>query len=423
MPPDDGEPSQPTLTIDELAREAGTSRVYIESLIEAGAVVAAPDGSHDIEDVPRVRLASALADGGFDPDYLMAAIRSGALQLDWVTRLGTGARLTGRTFAEFATSMGDRASQLPAIYAAFGLAVPSPDTLTREDEEQAIVDFIDLWQMVDDQPETYLRAARIAGEGVRRLQGATQDLFDELGGPPNTQSQRGKSPEDAHRPAMRLSPTVSELLVWLQKRHQESEVFGRIVGYVERTIVEQGVAKRPAEAQAIAFVDLSGYTELTVEAGDERAAQFATSLQVLAESAARAHGGRVVKLLGDGVMLRYRSVRDAVDSVRELMAAIGAAGLPAAHAGIAAGPLVIRDGDVYGHTVNLAARIASQAQAGELLVGDDVTARLDEAGIRWEDAGEAHLKGIGDPVRLARVELTTDRELGHGIGQSPGYST
>jgi class 3 adenylate cyclase len=80
---------------------------------------------------------------------------------------------------------------------------------------------------------------------------------------------------------MRLSPVVAQLLVWLQKRHQEHEVFGRIVSYVEDTLAEQGNAERRDEAQAIAFVDLSGYTELTVEAGDERAAQFATSLQAL----------------------------------------------------------------------------------------------------------------------------------------------
>ncbi len=207
---------------------------------------------------------------------------------------------------------------------------------------------------------------------------------------------------------MRLSPVVAQLLVWLQKRHEENEVFARIVNYVEDTLITQGKAERRKEAQAIAFVDLSGYTELTVEAGDERAAQFATSLQALAEGAARAHRGRVVKLLGDGVMLRYPSVRDAVRSVGGLMAAIGEAELPSAHAGIAAGPLVILDGDVYGHTVNLAARIAGQAQPGEILVGRDLTGRLDDAGIRWVDAGEAALKGLGVPVRLARIDLTID---------------
>ena len=73
--------------------------------------------------------------------------------------------------------------------------------------------------------------------------------------------------------------------------------------------------------------------------------------------------------------------------------------------GIAAGPLVIRDGDVYGHTVNLAARIAGQASAGELLVAGAVTERLEFAAIDWVDVGDADLKGLAEPVRLARITL------------------
>jgi len=64
---------------------------------------------------------------------------------------------------------------------------------------------------------------------------------------------------------------------------------------------------------------------------------------------------------------------------------------------------VVRDGDVYGHTVNLAARIAGHAGAGELLVASAVTAHLDPAGIGWVDVGDATLKGLAEPVRLARI--------------------
>jgi len=112
-----------------------------------------------------------------------------------------------------------------------------------------------------------------------------------------------------------------------------------------------------------------------------------------------------VKLLGDGVMLRYPSLGDALRSVRELMASIAAAGLPPTHAGVAAGPMVVRDGDVYGHTVNLAARIAGHAAAGELLVAADGTDEPTSDSIEIEDAGLAILKGIADPVRLLRVRL------------------
>jgi adenylate cyclase len=405
--PDQGhlEPRDP-LTADRLGREAGTTLDYIARLVEAGAISADVDGRFATEDVPGVRLTLALADGGIELDDLMSVIRSGALRLDWMARLWTVGEPSGRTFDAFARSLGDRAAHLPGIYAALGLAPPVPDTVMRQDEERVITDFLELWSLVDDRPEVYLRAARIVGDGVGRIQGATQDLFDELGGTPNRQVAKGKSPAEAIRPALRLSPVLAELMVWLQARHQEREVFGRVVTFVEETLIQAGRGERRGQQPAIAFIDLTGYTQMTASVGDELAAQSATMLQILAASAVRSYRGRVVKLLGDGVMLQYASMVDAIHSVRELMAAIGDAGLPPAHAGIAAGSIVVRDGDVYGHTVNLAARIASYAGAGELLVAADGSDEPMGGSLELEDAGSATLKGIADPVRLLRVPLS-----------------
>ena len=109
MTADPGQASGRALTIEELARQAETTPEYVERLVEAGAIHANPDGSHEVENLPRIRLALALAAGGIDFDDLMAVIRSGALQLDWVARLWTVARPSGRSFADFADSLGDRA--------------------------------------------------------------------------------------------------------------------------------------------------------------------------------------------------------------------------------------------------------------------------------------------------------------------------
>jgi adenylate cyclase len=110
-----------------------------------------------------------------------------------------------------------------------------------------------------------------------------------------------------------------------------------------------------------------------------------------------------VKLLGDGVMLRFESAHEAALGVLELMAAITANGLQQAHAGIASGRIVVRDGDVYGHTVNLASRIANHAAAGELLMASETTDSLLGIGVEWVDAGQVELKGIREPVRLIRI--------------------
>ncbi len=76
--------------------------------------------------------------------------------------------------------------------------------------------------------------------------------------------------------------------------------------------------------------------------------------------------------------------------------------MPEAHAGIAVGRFVVRDGDVYGNVVNLAARIAAHAQPGEALLPiADAQALLSPTD--WDDAGTATLKGLPEPIGLARL--------------------
>jgi adenylate cyclase len=390
----------------ELADEASVPYEYVERLVAAGVLHPDDEGRHRREDVLQIRLLQALSEAGVGFDDVVWAVHEQGLPVDRVAEMWTLDEPSGRTFGEFVASLGDRGELLPSIYAALGLAAPPPETLTRRDEEAALASFLDVWQIVDDRPEVYLRAARIAGEGIRRIQLATTDLFDELDGPPPSQIRKGRSPDDAMRPSVLLSAAMAQLLPWLHARHTEHEVVERVVAGVQRALARAGRTERShPEPRAVAFVDLAGYTRLAATEGDEQAAEAATLLHSLALEAARPHNGRVVKLLGDGVVLTYPSTRPAVASVADLMGEIPGAGLPPAHAGIAAGPIVSRDGDIYGHTVNLASRISGHAAPGELLVLADQVGAVTEAGRDWEDAGEASLKGVPDPVRLVRVRL------------------
>jgi adenylate cyclase len=398
------------LTAEKLAHDTGASRAFIDRLVAERMIRRDADGLHDVGDISRVRLAQAFAEGGMDVDALAWAIEHGVLfgGLDFATELWPPGTLTGRSYGEFAASLGKRASLLPTIYAAFGLAEPVPETPTRHDEEELLTDFLAVWSMITDQPDAMVSAARIAGEGVRRVQSATEDVVEGAEGTPPQRLRRGMSIDEATRPTLELNRMLPRLLVWLHGRHSEHDIVGRVVDHVERELGKAGRLERPPdEPPAIAFVDLARYTELTQRGGDELAADFATRLQALAEIAARRGKGRVVKLLGDGVMLRYPSARAAVESVLSLIAAVASAGLPSAHAAVAAGPIVVREGDVYGHTVNLAARMAAHAKPGELLVTAGSAKTLADAGIALEDAGEATLKGIAEPVPLMRVVIHT----------------
>src|SRR5215470_3275642 len=111
-------------------------------------------------------------------------------------------------------------------------------------------------------------------------------------------------------------------------------------------------------SRGVLFVDLCGYTSLTERLGDEAAARIATMLRTIANDVARRHGGRVVKMLGDGAHLHFARPADAVPAAVALVERILTAGLPCARVGVNAGPMVEVDGDYYGLAVNIAARIA-----------------------------------------------------------------
>jgi adenylate cyclase len=117
-------------------------------------------------------------------------------------------------------------------------------------------------------------------------------------------------------------------------------------------------------------------------------------------------GGRVVKLLGDGAMLHFPNANDAVRGSLELLDRIPAAGLPPAHAGVNAGPVVFRDGDYYGRTVNVAARVADHASAGELLVTEEAVPVPAADDLEFEPVADASLKGLSGTLKLYRVRRT-----------------
>jgi adenylate cyclase len=111
----------------------------------------------------------------------------------------------------------------------------------------------------------------------------------------------------------------------------------------------------------------------------------------------------MVKLLGDGALMKYPDAASALSGTFELVAAVGDAGLPSAHAGIAAGRVIVRDGDVFGRTVNLAARMAEHAAPGEVLVEEGVVVVLPRGTATFEAVGRVELRGLPMPVALWRA--------------------
>jgi len=168
-------------------------------------------------------------------------------------------------------------------------------------------------------------------------------------------------------------------------------------------MAKAGIHSRLERLPAICFLDISGYTRLTQERGDDAAAELATTVARLVQRSSVQHGGKPIKWLGDGVMFYFRDPGPGVRAALEMVDGLAAAGLPPAHVGLHAGPVLFQEGDYFGQTVNLSARIAEYARQGEVLVTQAVADASQEKGIGFGDIGRVELKGISGTVHLLRA--------------------
>jgi adenylate cyclase len=119
------------------------------------------------------------------------------------------------------------------------------------------------------------------------------------------------------------------------------------------------------------FVDLVGFTALTDAEGDERAAEVALGLYERARSLLPRYGAEELKTLGDGMALRCDDAARGIALALRLVDEIEShPALPPVRVGVHTGPAVQRQGEWYGRTVNVAARLCSAAAGGEVLVSE-----------------------------------------------------
>ena len=175
-------------------------------------------------------------------------------------------------------------------------------------------------------------------------------------------------------------------------------------------------ASPPAPAATFLFADIAGFTALTEAHGDEQAAQLVTDFCAAVNAELDAFGATHVKSIGDALMVRVDQPADAVrlglHVVHDLMPRHGA---PAVRVGLHHGSYVERDGDYFGATVNLAARVSGQAVGGEvLLTGDTAALAADLDGVLYDPRGRQPLRNVREPVELfaaVRVGQDSTRQL------------
>jgi adenylate cyclase len=398
-----------TFSAEELATEFGLPLDRIEWLVRLGILTPREPGPFRFADVFRAKLVAALLKGGFTAEHVEWAVSEGNLDLDRVDEyqvVEPGPR-SSRSFAEFMDSLGPRGRLLPAVYAALGLPSPAPSSRLTIDEEERLLLFLEGWKLAPSD-ESLIRAARLIADGTQMTSRGWDELMHEqVTGPVRERLYRGEierfpdEVRDAYSILVRLEP---RMMAWLVQRYNEQRSTSGIVNGFEEFLASRGLRPPPPRRgpPAVAFLDLSGFTRATEERGDEVAVRFATTLQREAEAAAARHDGRLVKLLGDGAMLWFPDAERGVLASVAAVRAMGEGTLPP-HAGVHVGPVIERDLDLFGRTVNLASRIAEAADPGEVLVSEAVVEAVDLPQLRFDRTDRVELKGVPEPVVLFRV--------------------
>jgi class 3 adenylate cyclase len=249
---------------------------------------------------------------------------------------------------------------------------------------------------------TATRFGAVHAEALRRLAAAQTEIYHSGVEMPLLRS--GVSENEAMALAGKTTAPMIHLLdetvVSAYRRQQEISWTEHQIEHIEQALEDAGIELAPGPPTAFAFLDLTGYTQLTEERGDEQAAALAGTLADIVQRRSREHRGEAVKWVGDGVMFRFRDPKGAVMSALDMVEAIPAAGLPPAHVGVAAGPVIQQGGDFYGRTVNLASRISDKAAGGQVLVSPHVRELTSAPDISFASVGAIQLKGLANAVEL-----------------------
>jgi adenylate cyclase len=161
-----------------------------------------------------------------------------------------------------------------------------------------------------------------------------------------------------------------------------------------------------------AMIDLAGYTALTEHHGDLHAADLAVAFADLARGCLRGDD-RLIKTIGDAVLLAAATPRDGIQLVERVLDALGTLdGAPLTRAGLHHGEAVERDGDVFGTAVNIASRVATHAEGGQVLATKTVEAAARELGVPVTPQGSSMLKNLSEPYELFDLALGPDRDAG-----------
>ena len=287
---------------------------------------------------------------------------------------------------------------------------PGEIAFTRTDAQMALAVAELLEREVVDEARV-LRLTHLMGTSFARLAEAQLDLLERiLAGREvaDGKSIREDEDDDAFTGRTDLGSNPLEEAAFI-------DFMATTMDYVWRRHLVAAVGRRMSVAdsnpvQAVGFVDIAGFTKITAILTDDELIELVETFEAAARDAVTEHDGRVVKFIGDGMMYVAGDIEAAIAISIALFDALDDVDLlPELHAGVAVGPTLEVDGDVFGPTANLASRLSDYARAGTILVPADDFEELEELpDVEAKRLRRRHrLKGVG-AVSLVSIRPFSD---------------
>lgn len=354
-------------------------------------------------DVRRIGVVDTLARAGIPLEGMADVIRRGDYSMDYLDSplYARFSGLTSVTFRQLAQRTGLPVELLMVIREAVGAAAPGPDDLVREDELE-VVPVLEIAASEGAGALANERMLRVMGDGQRRI-AETQAGWWRSEIVPALVA-RGTNRGDVGIVTLeflqRLNAAYERALAAIQHAHEHRAWTANILEGIESVMTAAGLYSQTARRPAMCFFDITGYTRLTSEQGDAAAAELAVTMSRVVQRTSQRYTGKAVKWLGDGVMFYFTDPGSGVVAALDMVDGAAEAGLPPAHVGLHSGPVLFQDGDYYGKTVNMAARIADYARPGEVLVSQAVVEDSGDVPVVFTEIGPVDLKGVSEATRL-----------------------
>jgi len=349
------------------------------------------DGLEGAEREQREKLLARLVDDGFSVDELRKAVQENRLALLPVDEV-----LGGVYCAEEIEERTDLpAGMMVRIRRLHGLPEPGPRDKVFSEEDIEAARSTKLFLDAGFSEARIIEITRVLGEGMGRVATTIIAAFAQ------TFLHKGDNEEDVAlrfaELAEQLTPATAPILVAAFKAHLREAVSRAMLGRAE---LESGDVAGSQDL-TICFADLVGFTRLGGQVEVLELGTLAGRLAELASSVTEAPV-RLIKTIGDAAMFVSPAPAPLVDVALKLVAAFEREELPSLRAGIAFGPALVRAGDYYGNSVNLASRVTGVARPGSVLCTQEVRDAAPEH-LEWSLAGRYRLKGISGQTRLYRA--------------------